>query len=112
MKKTILKIIAIATFAVLMGFNVTTSMNNTNFSLSGLSALAFGTGGSGGGGSSGPCLGDWECDVGEVCINNVCTSGVNRCAYSGTWAPDEKYRDCDSCDIISGWDAAEISTCQ
>lgn len=45
MKKTILKITAIATFALLMAFNITTTTNGTNFSMSGLKALASGTSG-------------------------------------------------------------------
>jgi hypothetical protein len=48
MKKTILKITAIATFALLMAFNITTTTNETNFSLGGLEVLASGTSGPGG----------------------------------------------------------------
>lgn len=48
MKKTILKITATITFFLLMGFNITTSLNHTNFSLTGLKAFAYGSGGSGG----------------------------------------------------------------
>lgn len=66
-----------------MGFNVTTSMNNTNFSLSGLNALAFGSsGGSGGsGGGSIPCY-------------SMAKRNLN---YS--------YVDCASCNRITNWRA-------
>ena len=53
MKKTILKCVAIATFALLLAFNVTTTISSTNFSLGGLKALANGT--SGGGGDCSKC---------------------------------------------------------
>lgn len=77
MKKSILKITAALTLALMMTFNITTSMNNTYFSLGGVEALASGT--SGGGGCTytclvgvDPCSGDgcsyrWTCTAGCQC---------------------------------------------
>ena len=71
MKKTILKCVAIAMFALLLAFNVTTTMNSTDFSLGGLIALASGTSD---GGDKGTLMEDKN-NPGTFC----CSSGTRTC---------------------------------
>jgi len=84
MRKAILKIMAIATFALLMVFNVTTTMNSSDFSLGGLKVLAFGT--SGGGCPTCPSEDELDmdvywCDSGEM--GQKCVIDWGSCSISG-----------------------------
>jgi len=84
MKKTILKCTAISVFAVLMAFNITTTVGSTNFSLSGMKALAGGT--SGGGFPTCPDPGEltmkyFKCSDGSW--NKICRPSGSGCDISG-----------------------------
>lgn len=106
MKKMILKIMAVIIFALMMAFNVTTTINsksyaNIDVSLTGSEAIAQ---------SPGRCDFDTECGVNQVCLGGICVTG-NRCAYGGTWDPSESYTDCTGCSRIYGYSATEIWSC-
>lgn len=81
MKRAILKITAVTIFALMMILNVTMALNNTNFSLGGLKALAQGTSD---GGGSGSCYYS-RCDsYSKKCVSN---QNMTNCAGPGGKEP-------------------------
>lgn len=76
MRKKLLPIAIVCMFALMMGFNVTTSVNGTNFSLTGFSVLASGQSSCGDNGCLHVCCGS-QCEIeGEK---------KNYCLGNGEW---------------------------
>jgi hypothetical protein len=77
-RKKLLPIAIAFIFALMMGFNVTTSVNSTNFSLTGLKVLASGQSGCGDNGCAHVCCGS-QCTVNGENKNYCYGSGEYEC---------------------------------
>lgn len=74
-RKKVLILMSVCMFVVMMGLSITTSVNGTNFSLSGLCAIASGTSGGSGSCTGNPCsscelVEDWNSTGKEGCNCN------------------------------------------